>query len=95
MKAFLAKLRKKVVIGVVGGSDLVKIEEQMDNTARTAFDFTFSENGLTAFQSGKELVGEVGCVWPCDCGCACVLVVVFCVFPFHWGVTWQSNCVNI
>ncbi len=31
MKDFLGKLRTKVVVGLVGGSDLVKIEEQMDN----------------------------------------------------------------
>ena len=29
-KAFLAKLREKAVIALVGGSDLHKIEEQMD-----------------------------------------------------------------
>lgn len=59
MKKFLEALRKKVVIGLVGGSDLVKIEEQLDNTAKTAFDFAFAENGLTAFQGTQELAGEV------------------------------------
>ena len=32
MKKFLQKLRNKVVVGLVGGSDLVKIEEQMANS---------------------------------------------------------------
>lgn len=32
MKAFMARFRQKCVIGLVGGSDLGKIEEQMDNT---------------------------------------------------------------
>jgi hypothetical protein len=32
MVQFLEKLRKKTVVGLVGGSDLVKIEEQMDNS---------------------------------------------------------------
>lgn len=57
MKEFLQKLRRKVVIGLVGGSDLVKIEEQMDNSARSAYDFVFAENGLTAFQGSTELKG--------------------------------------
>ena len=29
MKEFLAKLKEKVVVAIVGGSDLVKIKEQM------------------------------------------------------------------
>lgn len=29
MKEFLLRLKEKVVIGIVGGSDLVKMEEQM------------------------------------------------------------------
>ena len=29
MKEFMAELRKKVTVGLVGGSDLVKIQEQM------------------------------------------------------------------
>ena len=59
MKAFMGRLRQKVVIGLVGGSDLVKIEEQMDGSARTSYDFVFAENGLTAFQSGVELPSQV------------------------------------
>ena len=58
MVKFLEKLRNKCVIGLVGGSDLVKIQEQMDNRACTAFDFTFGENGLTAFKGLEELKGE-------------------------------------
>lgn len=34
MREFMAKVRSKVVIGLVGGSDLVKIEEQMKGTGR-------------------------------------------------------------
>eukprot|EP00048_Salpingoeca_helianthica_P015220 m.225684 g.225684 ORF g.225684 m.225684 type:complete len:246 (-) comp16757_c0_seq1:279-1016(-) len=58
MKEFLQKLRTKAVVGLVGGSDLVKIEEQMDNGARQACDFVFAENGLTAFQGTTELKGD-------------------------------------
>eukprot|EP00051_Salpingoeca_urceolata_P027444 m.481501 g.481501 ORF g.481501 m.481501 type:complete len:255 (+) comp22191_c0_seq1:64-828(+) len=55
MKEFMVKLRAKCVVGLVGGSDLVKVEEQMDNTARTSYDFVFAENGLTAFKGTQEL----------------------------------------
>lgn len=58
MKSFMAALRKKCVVGIVGGSDLVKIEEQLSNTARTAFDFCFAENGLTAFKGEEELASQ-------------------------------------
>eukprot|EP00055_Hartaetosiga_balthica_P005506 m.16255 g.16255 ORF g.16255 m.16255 type:complete len:251 (+) comp4590_c0_seq1:74-826(+) len=58
MKEFLETLRKKCVIGLVGGSDLVKIQEQVDGSALTAFDFTFAENGLTAFKAGEQLASQ-------------------------------------
>lgn len=48
----LARLRNKVAIGFVGGSDLVKQQEQLgsaDVDVKTLFDFCFAENGLTAF----------------------------------------------
>ncbi len=32
MKDALSKLRSKVVVGIVGGSDFVKINEQMDGS---------------------------------------------------------------
>ncbi|KAJ1549885.1 Phosphomannomutase, partial [Cladochytrium tenue] len=50
-----AALRKKVVTGFVGGSDLVKQKEQLGEDAVGMFDFAFSENGLTAYRLGKEL----------------------------------------
>jgi phosphomannomutase len=58
MRDFMAKVRGKVVIGLVGGSDLSKIEEQMRGTARTAYDFCFAENGLTAFKGTEELATQ-------------------------------------
>ncbi|KAJ3195667.1 Phosphomannomutase 1 [Irineochytrium annulatum] len=54
----LADLRKKVVIGFVGGSDLIKQKEQIGNNALDLFDFCFSENGLTAFKLGKTLASQ-------------------------------------
>ncbi|KAJ2752053.1 Phosphomannomutase 1 [Coemansia nantahalensis] len=55
MRATLAALRKKCVVGFVGGSDLAKQKEQLGEDVLGAFDFCFSENGLTAFRRGVEL----------------------------------------
>ncbi|KAI0924776.1 Phosphomannomutase 1 [Taiwanofungus camphoratus] len=54
-------LRKKMVIGVVGGSDLVKISEQLAVAGATVveeFDYTFAENGLTAYKMGNPLPSQ-------------------------------------
>lgn len=51
---FLAKLRQKVAIGVVGGSDLVKQKEQLGDSPNL-FDYCFSENGLLAYKDGKQI----------------------------------------
>ncbi|THH01073.1 hypothetical protein EW026_g1564 [Hermanssonia centrifuga] len=61
MLSLLRELRKKVAIGVVGGSDLVKISEQLSlggAIATEEFDYTFAENGLTAFKLGKPLPSQ-------------------------------------
>jgi phosphomannomutase len=58
MLALLHALRQKVAIGFVGGSDLVKQQEQLGTSSisvTSLFDFCFSENGLTAFKSGVPL----------------------------------------
>jgi phosphomannomutase len=57
----LKELKKKVVIGFVGGSDLVKITEQLSirgNNIIDDFDFAFAENGLTAYRLGKQLQSQ-------------------------------------
>ncbi|GAA5894222.1 hypothetical protein JCM6882_007605 [Rhodosporidiobolus microsporus] len=54
----LKQVRQKAVIGVVGGSDLPKITEQLaihGQDITQDFDFTCAENGLTAYKLGKEL----------------------------------------
>lgn len=54
MKEFMDKLREKVVVGVVGGSDLSKIKEQMGGDYFIAsYDYVFSENGLVAYKDGE------------------------------------------
>ncbi|KAN0137171.1 Eukaryotic phosphomannomutase [Lactarius tabidus] len=61
MHQLLKELRKKLVIGFVGGSDLVKISEQLTFSGSNAiddFDFAFAENGLTAFRLSKPLESQ-------------------------------------
>lgn len=58
MLQLLSELRHKVAIGYVGGSDLVKQQEQLGTAeipVTTLFDFCFPENGLTAFRLGEPL----------------------------------------
>lgn len=57
MLNLLARLRNKVAIGFVGGSDLVKQQEQLgtaDVDVKTLFDFCFAENGLTAYSTSSQ-----------------------------------------
>ena len=57
MHEFLKALRGKITIGIVGGSDLAKQQEQMGNSVVHDVDWNFSENGLVAYKDG-ELVGK-------------------------------------
>lgn len=57
MLEFLKALRKKAIIGMVGGSDLKKQREQLGDGVLDMFDYVFSENGLVAYQ-GRELLAE-------------------------------------
>lgn len=59
----LIKLRKKVCIGFVGGSDLSKQLEQLGPNVLDEFDYCFSENGLTAYRLGKELASQSFINW--------------------------------
>lgn len=63
MKQTLEALRKKVVVGFVGGSDLSKQVEQLGSTVLEDFDYCFSENGLTAYKLGKELASQSFIGW--------------------------------
>ncbi|GAB5036294.1 phosphomannomutase a1 [Nannochloropsis oceanica] len=53
--AFIKKLREKITIGVVGGSDFPKQKEQLGETVLEDFDYSFSENGLVAYHKGKQI----------------------------------------
>lgn len=46
MKEFLQKLKEKVVVGVVGGSDLIKQQEQLGANIVNEVNFSFSGNFL-------------------------------------------------
>ncbi|KAK3328977.1 eukaryotic phosphomannomutase [Apodospora peruviana] len=68
MLNLLTRLRQKVAIGFVGGSDLVKQQEQLGDPAggvnvTTLFDFCFSENGLTAYKMGQQLASDNFIKW--------------------------------
>ncbi|GAB2224161.1 hypothetical protein Drorol1_Dr00004909, partial [Drosera rotundifolia] len=56
MLEFMQKLRKVITVGVVGGSDLVKISEQLGSKVVEDYDYVFSENGLVVHKDGK-LIG--------------------------------------
>ncbi|PPE00311.1 hypothetical protein GOBAR_DD02621 [Gossypium barbadense] len=56
MLEFMKELKKVVTVGVVGGSDLSKISEQLGKSVINDYDYVFSENGLVAHKDGK-LIG--------------------------------------
>ncbi|XP_073124173.1 phosphomannomutase-like isoform X1 [Henckelia pumila] len=56
MLEFMRELRKVVMVGVVGGSDLIKISEQLGQTVINDYDYVFAENGLVAYKDGT-LIG--------------------------------------
>lgn len=55
MSAFLQELRGHVVTGIVGGSDLVKQQEQVSDNVVNEVDYSFSENGLVAYKDGVQI----------------------------------------
>ncbi|KAL5103009.1 hypothetical protein TcWFU_009580 [Taenia crassiceps] len=66
MYEFLCNLEKKVTIGLVGGSDLSKIREQMGGSAALhRFKHIFTENGLVAYRydqlvCSKDIASHMG-----------------------------------
>lgn len=58
MLDFLKKLKQKCIVGMVGGSDLSKIAEQMGSDVVHEYDYVFSENGLVAYKEGKQIGQE-------------------------------------
>lgn len=61
MESVLQKLKEKVTVALVGGSDLAKISEQMSIAGQEVtqrYEYVFSENGLVAHRDGKLLAEE-------------------------------------
>lgn len=70
MDAFLQTLKTKVSIGLVGGSDMVKIAKQtlpvgLKTNSKTPeeicinrYDYVFAENGLVAYKNGAALAKQ-------------------------------------
>ncbi|CAG2174600.1 unnamed protein product [Oppiella nova] len=69
MEELLKDLRERVSVGLVGGSDLSKIVEQMGggagedsaqsvDTIVNRYDYVFAENGLVAYKKGSLLATE-------------------------------------
>nr|CAG4641956.1 EOG090X0BFR [Eurycercus lamellatus] len=55
----LKKVKPRVTIGLVGGSDLKKIAEQMGGMdVINKFDYVFAENGLVAYKKG-QMIGKM------------------------------------
>jgi len=53
MMDFMKKLSSKITVGIVGGSDLVKQEEQLGSGIVNIFPWNFSQNGLVSYKDGK------------------------------------------
>mmetsp|Transcript_17489 Transcript_17489/g.36695 ORF Transcript_17489/g.36695 Transcript_17489/m.36695 type:complete len:251 (-) Transcript_17489:218-970(-) len=53
MMAFMKELSKKITVGIVGGSDLPKQEEQLGEGIAKVFPYNFSQNGLVAYKDGE------------------------------------------
>nr|SVE73758.1 EOG090X0BFR [Daphnia atkinsoni] len=55
----LTKVKPVATVGLVGGSDLAKIEEQMGGAdVINKYDYVFAENGLVAYKNGG-LIGKM------------------------------------
>jgi len=53
MLTLLQELRKRVTVGIVGGSNFEKIAEQLGSAIATDYDFVFAENGTICYHTGK------------------------------------------
>ena len=52
MMEFMKTLSEKITVGIVGGSDLPKQEEQLGEGIVNLFPYNFSQNGLVAYKDG-------------------------------------------
>ncbi|VDO18894.1 unnamed protein product [Heligmosomoides polygyrus] len=63
IREFMMKVRERVPVAVVGGSDLSKIVEQLADSQEqllSQYDYVFSENGLVAFKGSEKYPSKIG-----------------------------------
>ncbi|KAF6025004.1 PMM1 [Bugula neritina] len=53
MEEFMSKVTEEVTVALVGGSDFVKINEQLNGQALVKYEYVFSENGLVYHRNGE------------------------------------------
>lgn len=53
MHNLIVRLKEKVSVGVVGGSDFVKQKEQLGDDVLDLVDYSFPENGVIAYHKGE------------------------------------------
>lgn len=58
MLSFLQDLRQNLPVGIVGGSDLSKIREQLGSNVEKDYDYVFAENGLVAYKGGQLIATQ-------------------------------------
>jgi len=59
MIACLEKMRAKGVhFGIVSGSDIVKVSEQLTSQLAMSAEYTFAENGLDAYKAGENFARQ-------------------------------------
>ena len=58
MSAFMKSLKEKVTVGIVGGSDLPKQQEQLGQGVVHDYPWNFSQNGLVAYSNGQPLASQ-------------------------------------
>lgn len=55
VRDLILKLKEKVTIGVVGGSDFIKQKEQLGDDVLDLVDYSFPENGVVAYYHGEMI----------------------------------------
>ena len=59
MATALGELKKHVTVGVVSGSDVIKLDEQLQGDSIHKFKYVFGENGVCAYKDGQLISHEV------------------------------------
>eukprot|EP01101_Sappina_pedata_P012385 TRINITY_DN84_c0_g1_i1.p1 TRINITY_DN84_c0_g1~~TRINITY_DN84_c0_g1_i1.p1 ORF type:complete len:260 (+),score=121.20 TRINITY_DN84_c0_g1_i1:311-1090(+) len=58
MKKFIAELRTKVSVAIVGGSMMLRVIDKLGPDVLDQFDYVFAENGLVAYKDGNHLASN-------------------------------------